>query len=333
MLLEPLKDYLNNMTARQECDLWEMVETKIAEHVASNTHAVTSGYFTRPHATTFCSFASCRREVAFKALGYPTKPIAWRTRNTFANGHMLEAYLKAVLSCAGLDYDDKTSYPLDGFVTPDGYQVCVTPDAMITQTEAMRDMVADPDLWLCTEIKSISDAGFDKWEREGVQSSKPGYYDQAQLEMYGTGSTMVCFLVINKNTGKLHEQIVHRDNYRIEQLKDLFVDIFANQDPFDLPAPHGLQDVTQRFRGQKTKDEADALALLHNSTAMQWLDVRGRHIGWEVLVDRKLPWQCSYCDFNVQCWEHRGYTLGKGKFEENGTPYTGAYKHVTEDIF
>jgi hypothetical protein len=298
---DAIKEFLDAMTPVYEELLWRRYVKFVQQHVNFQRIANEEGYYERAHATTFASFSACKRQVAFEAYGYSQdNPIDWRGKNTFATGHMIEAWIKALQLMIGQSLETRTSFPVPGWVTPEGYQIFAGPDAIIELTPEQHDYFYDKHALhiykICEEIKSISHKGFEQWVATGVQSSKPGYYDQAQIYMAATGLEACLFVVENKNTGDLHEELVLSNTRRFDELTDLFNDVYELGDPFafDRPAHLELEPITTYHRGKNAPDTTNELIPNDNKN--------GTRIGWYEVVGHKLTWQCGYCDYRDSCW-------------------------------
>jgi hypothetical protein len=252
-----------------------------------------SGYYDRAHATTFCSSFGCKREVAFSALGWErVNPPDWKGQSIFTTGYCTELKLKAMLECAGFNLEPERAYELPGWVTPDEHQIHVQPDGLLMLSDAQQEQFCSefgfyPEGKVVIELKSMASKGFARlagwWAKrgasKGIESNKPGYYDQAQLEMAGAGAYACVFIVENKDTQHLYQEAIKFDKLRYEELRWLFRDVYQHKDPFHF-------DVPDHLLPGKEKD--------------------GR---------LPLKWQCAYCDFNTTCWEHDHYEfeMDRGK--------------------
>jgi hypothetical protein len=320
--LDRVKDVLSRMdTPRINERVWQWYRVYVYKHITRAEQQQAAGYFSRPHATTYCSYANCKRHVAFAARGYLRLPIDWRTQNVFAFGHITEAWAKAILNTALRDrLYDAGAHDLPGWIV-NGHQVKVQPDALIDLTHTERKLIQDaderrrfPDPVIAIEIKSISTNGFDTWQRTGI-NSKPGYYDQAQLEMYGTGAMACLFFTFCKNDGRMLMETVWRDHERILELCDLFTDTCVLP-PNNFDPAHGPVAQYEFFRGSKKgKVEAEKVANGRPITART--GETGRISGWNLEIGKVLPWQCRYCDFRVQCYSMNGYTLREDITDKN----------------
>jgi hypothetical protein len=255
---------------------------KLAEFMAK---VAKTGYYKRAHATTFCSAFGCPRGVAFAALGWEgDNPPDWKGQSIFTTGYAVEIKLKTMLEHAGFSLEPEQAYELPEWVTPDGHQIHVQPDGVLRllpqdQEEFFEEFGFYPEDRIVIELKSISDKGFARlagwWAKrgmaKGIVANKPGWYDQAQLEMAGTGAYGCVFIVENKNGQHLYQEAVQFDKVRYEELCWLFRDVYKHKDPFHFDVPDHLQP-------GKEKD--------------------GK---------QPLKWQCLYCSYGPSCWEHEGF--------------------------
>lgn len=302
---------------------WDLYLAYVAEHMTHDAQTEKAGYYRRPHATTFTSFAGCNREIAFKALGYTSdSPPDWRGQNTFALGHMIEAWLKALLEQTNVPTFSGASFEVPGWVIDYEswhYPTKVHPDGLIILTPEQRDELVHcspegsmyPTQLMALEIKSISGNGFKYLRDTGVQAAKPAYYDQMQIEMKASGANCALLLVQCKNTGALLEQVVWQDDDAFDALTYTFNQVYLKEDPFLFPAPYSTERVCESFPGKvKGKKPAEERAAELGVEAYPNVSEKnGRTYGWKVPVGEKLGYPCAYCGFRKQCYGNSGYTL------------------------
>jgi hypothetical protein len=254
-----------------------------------------SKYYHRAHATTFCSAFGCPRSVAFEALGWDRDmPMGWRAQSTFATGYTTELKIKTLLQLEHAAWIDvERPYPLgDDWQVPDGgHMIHVQPDLVMSLPVYARKMfeeehgikIRDK---ICVEIKSIGSKGYSRltgWARgaiAGISANRAGWYEQAQMEMLGTGTRACLFIVEQKDSQYLYEEAVGYDKQAVRDLVWRFRDVYKHRDPFYFNVPIHL-----RPEGKETEDRL------------------------------KLSWQCVYCGYHDVCWSHEGYSFSveKGK--------------------
>ena len=69
------------------------------------------------------------------------------------------------------------------------------------------------------EIKSMNDANFKKFKRDGVKASKPIYFAQLQMMMGLSKIESSFFIAVNKNNSQYHAEIVDFDEFEFSHLK------------------------------------------------------------------------------------------------------------------
>ena len=280
--------------------LWGIIASYTEDLYGYMLEATRTGYYSKPHATDFCSFAQCSREVAFSGLHIErSNPPDWRGQSTFVTGYLIECKLKALMDYAGFIFDSM-AYDLSGWVTPEEHQIKVQPDLTLEVNKELReeiDRVYNVDVVTFTpvELKSISANGFEFVQNQGTRIAKPGYYDQCQLEMVGTGAPSCLILYENKNDGSFHEELIPFDKRRYDELYWLFVDVFKKGDPLAFPRTHDLEAITEFHRGKHPPVGA--------GPAIPRYGKNDDIYGWDVVTGRALKWQCDYCGWRNECWE------------------------------
>jgi hypothetical protein len=156
-----------------------------------------------------------------------------------------------------------------------------------------------------------------------VRASHPHYYQQGVLEMVAAGVNTCVFLVQNKNSGVLHEEIIRMDCDATKEL-DLLTDIFhyieTIQDPFEIGVAYGPEGIEVKHRGQKWADSYTGPNRIE-----KWFSSDGKFYGWIEVVGQKLPKQCQYCYWRGTCWEFDNYSLFPG-FDDDGKPMVRIYR-------
>jgi len=293
MIIDRIQDL---MAAPDMASIWTRYAAVAKTHAAQQLEAQISGYYDRPHATTYCARYGCRRQTAYKAHMIPGKPIQWRGNNTFAFGYAVEILVKAQLAELDIDFKDHKSFPLHWNL--DGRAICVSPDCY--------DVHLDGQVYV-VEIKSMASGTFERLEREGLRSTIPGYYDQVQLEIAATGSDAGIIVVENKNTAALYEECIQPDELRLAELDALFLQVHDAGTPEEIERAFGLAERTLYHRGKTPPTTINPLREKH--------DKNGRLIGHNEVVALCLPWQCRYCGWNARCWAPKQLvtTFDKGK--------------------
>ena len=79
------------------------------------------------------------------------------------------------------------------------------------------------------EIKSMNDANFKKFMKDGVRISHPKYFSQLQMMMALSGFKESFFIAISKNTSEYHAEIVKWDDFEIAFIKKRIEDVIENK--------------------------------------------------------------------------------------------------------
>ena len=287
----------------ERAQLWGTIAEEAALLSGRLRQAELTGYYSKAHATSFCSAFSCMREVAFQAGGYTqTNRPDWRAQNVFLTGYAAEVKLKALLIHAGFKLDTAVSFPLPKWVTPDGHQVHVQPDGILELNDDERAAFFDIYGWasgarVAIELKSIASKGFYRVQSHGLQAEKPGYYDQAQLEMKGSGCWTCIVLLENKDNQELMEAVVDLDRKRCEELYWLFKDVYSKGDPFAFDRVCAPEDVVIYKSKKNAPDPLPANAIPRQ-------DKNERVYGYDIPTgESQLPWwPAAYCPYRELCW-------------------------------
>jgi rubrerythrin len=79
------------------------------------------------------------------------------------------------------------------------------------------------------EIKSMNDASWKKFQKEGVKKSHPRYYSQLQMMMGMSQMRTSFFIAINKNTSEYHSEIVDYDDLEFMFIKERIERVLLNK--------------------------------------------------------------------------------------------------------
>lgn len=150
----------------------------------------------------------CDAALAFSLRGFPDTKNPARLKRIFRDGHRIENEVIRDLRKAGyfvLDRDPLTGrqwrYELAG-----GHIVCHT-DGQIALDKK------DPDSLDLLEIKSMNDALFNKFKKDGVRVSHPKYWDQMQMMMGMSGHKRCLFIAYNKDKSFYWAEVVNADPF------------------------------------------------------------------------------------------------------------------------
>lgn len=227
---------------------------------------------------------SCDAAVAFSWRGYPDNKIDARLKRIFRDGHRIEDQVVRDLRKAGIHVMARD--PLSGRqwrYTAYGGFVIGHADGLWEQPNG--EIIG-------VEIKSANDGKFKRFQRYGVRTSHPIYYDQMQL-MMGMGH-LKRFVIIfyNKDSSAYAHEYVDFDEFRFFYLKAKVERILDNN------AARVSQDESDwRCRGCFKADACWRGALPDDRNVRTCGNARGRTDG---------TFECSMCDGQT-CTSWRPY--------------------------
>lgn len=164
----------------------------------------------------------CDAMLAFSLRGYPEDKPSPRLKRIFRLGHILEDETVRDLKKGG----DVIVWEKDGLTGKQysyeelgGHIVCHM-DGHIELTDGKVRVL---------EIKSMNDASWKKFVKEGVKISHPRYFSQCQMMMGMSGIHESFFIAVNKNTSEYHAEIITFDTFEYSHIQDRINRILANQ--------------------------------------------------------------------------------------------------------
>ncbi|NIV33128.1 MAG: hypothetical protein GWN58_27870 [Anaerolineae bacterium] len=283
MITDKIQEYMQDPDMPK---LWEVYAMIADLHAKQQREAYESGYYDKPHATSYCPTYGCQRQGAYKVHGVEGEAFQWRAHNTFAFGYSIEILVKTQMFLLGIPFEDRESFPLHWQL--DGKPIYCSPDCYNVRPSGDNEFV------YVVEIKSASAGSFSKCASDGVRATMPGYYDQMQLEITATNSAGAILVMQNKNTAHLYEEFVEPDRQRLAELDAYFLTVHDSKPEH---FPRALQPIRRvnKIRGKKAPDSLFPLR--------EWYDKNGKQIGWfEILPEADLPWNCGYCAWKHRCW-------------------------------
>lgn len=150
----------------------------------------------------------CERHIYYSLTGqsakYPPKALL-----AFETGHALEAMIKDLICKslpAGLILFDAPEYFSDTVPSLKGH-----PDGLILDKRDMETYIL--------EIKTANHASFTQIVNRGVKHAKPQYYDQVQVYMGLSKLLYAIFVIFDKDTSQMNEEIVTFEPYHFEMLE------------------------------------------------------------------------------------------------------------------
>lgn len=164
----------------------------------------------------------CDALIAYNLRGFPNEEPDPRLKRIFQLGHILEDEVVKDLKQRA----DMRIWEVDGLTGKQhsyeawgGHVVCHLDGHIELDDEVVRVL----------EIKSMNDASFSKFKKQGMKFSHPRYYGQVQMMMGMSGMTQTFFIAINKNTSEYHAEIVDYDDFEFAHIKERIERVTANE--------------------------------------------------------------------------------------------------------
>ena len=165
---------------------------------------------------------TCDAYQAFCLRGFPNDPIEPKLKRIFKLGHILEDIVLKDLK----EKADVRVWEVDGLTGKQysyeqlgGHIVCHMDGHIETDDGILRVL----------EIKSMNDANFKKFAKEGVRISHPKYFSQLQMMMALSGFKESFFIAISKNSSEYCAEIVKWDDFEIAFIKKRIEDVIKNK--------------------------------------------------------------------------------------------------------
>ena len=161
----------------------------------------------------------CDAYQAYSLRGFPnTEPDA-RLKRIFRLGHILEDEVVKDLK----EKADVRVWEVDGlsgrqhtYEEWNGHVVCHMDGHIELDDGELRVL----------EIKSMNDASFKKFKKDGVKYSHPRYFAQVQMMMGMSQIHETFFIAVNKNNSEYHAEIVKYDEFEFGHIKDRIQTVF-----------------------------------------------------------------------------------------------------------
>lgn len=147
----------------------------------------------------------CLAFLELNLRSFPDSVVSPKSRRIFRDGHRIEADVLADLKKAGLNIVDRD--PMTGkqitYLAYGGH-VKAKADGIIEYSDGTTRLL---------EIKSMNDANWTKFKKQGLRVSHPKYVAQVMLEMGmgGVGTSLV--VGYNKNTSEYHSEVIVFDEF------------------------------------------------------------------------------------------------------------------------
>jgi hypothetical protein len=156
--------------------------------------------------------APCDAVLAYNLRGFPNDEPDARLKRIFGLGHVLEDMVVKDLKQKA----DVRVWEVDGLTSKQhsyeawgGHIVCHMDGHIEVDGELM-----------VLEIKSMNDASFNKFKKDGVKFSHPRYYGQLQMMMGMSDIPKSFFIAINKNNSEYHAETVEYDEFEYAHIKE-----------------------------------------------------------------------------------------------------------------
>jgi len=156
---------------------------------------------------------ACDAAIAFNLRGFPNVEPDPRLKRIFQLGHILEDEVVKDLKKKA----DIRVWEVDGLTNRQhtyeawgGHIVCHMDGHVELDDGVVRVL----------EIKSMNDASFNKFKKNGVKSSHPQYFGQVQMMMGMSDMTQTLFIAINKNNCEYHAELVDYDEFEFAHIKE-----------------------------------------------------------------------------------------------------------------
>ncbi len=149
----------------------------------------------------------CSRAIWYAYKGHAKKPFTAKQLRTFEMGRILEGMIKDQVRLLGLPLEDNAQIT-----------ACYDDDVKIFQGN-VDGMLEINGRYVILEIKTAKDSSFQTFVTKGLRTWSPNYYSQVQAYMGMKGVESAYILVLNKNTGDLHDEYVQFDDLFYHELK------------------------------------------------------------------------------------------------------------------
>jgi len=164
---------------------------------------------------------SCEAVLAFNLRGFPNDPPAPKLKRIFQLGHVLEDMVVSdlkkkarvnVFEVDGLTGKQHAYEALGGHIKShmDGH-IEINGEVHVL------------------EVKSMNDASFEKFRKNGVKISHPQYHAQVTLMMGMSGMKKTFLIAVNKNTSEYHAEIVAYDDLEYGFLEEKVNRVLSGQ--------------------------------------------------------------------------------------------------------
>jgi len=164
----------------------------------------------------------CDAMIAYNLRGFPNEEPDARLKRIFNMGHMLEDVVVKDLKERG----DVRVWEVDGLTGKQhtyeawgGHVVCHLDGHVELDDGEVRVL----------EIKSMNDASFTKFKKQGMKFSHPRYFGQVQMMMGMSKIPSCLFIAINKNNSEYHAEIVDYDEFEFAHIKERIERVVTNE--------------------------------------------------------------------------------------------------------
>ena len=145
----------------------------------------------------------CLAEISLYLRGFPDSGLASRMSRIFRDGHKIEDSVISDLKHAGIHIFDRDP------VTSRQWAFSAFGETVVGHADGITDL---DDETLLVEIKSMNDARWKEFKKNGVKSSHKKYFAQVQFMMGLSGIASCVLIAYNKNTSEYHHQYIDFDD-------------------------------------------------------------------------------------------------------------------------
>lgn len=164
---------------------------------------------------------SCEALITYSLRGYPDTPLPGFLSRMFRDGHRIEDQVIYDMKKAGIDVMevDPMNNKQWAYHSYGGHAVGHA-DGVVE--------APDGSSWLL-EIKSMNDAKFKEFKKNGVKSSHKNYYSQMQFMMGMAQFEKGVLVSYNKNNSQYHSEVIDYDEFYYQSLRQKVENVLNNE--------------------------------------------------------------------------------------------------------
>lgn len=157
----------------------------------------------------------CDAALAYNLRGFPNVEPEPFLQRIFNLGHILEDLVVKDLK----ERADVRVWEVDG-LTGDQFTYKEYGGHVVCHMDGHIQLDDASDELMVLEIKSMNDASWSKFKKDGVKRSHPVYFAQLQMMMGMSGFERAFFIAYNKNNSRYHAEIVEFDPFEFSFLRE-----------------------------------------------------------------------------------------------------------------